>query len=309
MGEALEKRPNLSSNRLRVLVTGAGGLLGGSLSASLAGDLDVVAAVRRSPAPAGLAWVPLDLLDPRSLEAALDAVRPQAVLHSAALAEPDRCERERDLARRLNTDAPAALARLCARRGLRLVALSTDLVLPGTRALSREEDAPEPRLHYARTKLDGEHAVRAEDPRAAVVRVALVLGRGHGPRGSASEAIAWALQSGRRLRLFSDQYRSPVDAASVAGAAAALLRGTQTGVFHLGGPERLSRHQLGLRVARVLGHDASLIDEARQADQPPGVPRPLDVSLDSGRARRELGYHPRPLEEAVREGRREPPLL
>src|SRR5262245_29817646 len=309
MGEARKKRTNLSSNRLRVLVTGAGGLLGGRLAELLAEDLDVVAAVHAAPAPAGLPVATLDLLDARSIEAAFETARPQAVLHSAALADADRCEREPALATRLNTDAAAALARQCARRGVRLVALSTDLVFPGTRAMNGDEDAPGPLLHYARTKLDGERAVLAEGRSAAVARVALVLGRGHGRRGTASESVAWALRSGRRLRLFSDQLRSPVDAASVAAAAAALLRGAQTGVFHLGGPERVSRHQLGLRVASALGLDASLIDEARQADAPPGAPRPLDVSLDSGRARRELGYAPRPLEEAVRVGRPDPPLL
>jgi len=142
-----------------------------------------------------------------------------------------------------------------------------------------------------------------------VARVALVLGRGHGGRGSASEAIAWALRAGRPLRLFSDQFRTPVDAESVGRAAAALLTGTQAGVFHLGGPERVSRHQLGLRVASVLGLDASLIEDVRQADEAVPVPRPLDVSLDSTRAARELRFHPRGLAEAIREGRREPPLL
>jgi dTDP-4-dehydrorhamnose reductase len=308
MSKAREKRPNLSSNRPRVLVTGAGGLLGGRLAALLAEEMDVVAAVRAAPPPPGLAAVAVDLLAPGSIEAALDAVKPQVVLHSAALADADRCQREPELARRINTDAPATLARECARRGLRLVALSTDLVFPGTRALSDESAAAQPLLHYARTKLDGELAVLAEHPGAAVARVALVLGRGHGRRGSASESITWALRAGRRLSLFSDQFRSPVDPESVVIAAAALLRGAQTGVFHLGGPERVSRHQLGLRVAAALGLDASLIEEARQADAPPAVPRPLDVSMDSRRAERELAYRPRPLDTAVREGRREPLL-
>ena len=121
MGEAREKRPNLSSNRLRVLVTGAGGLLGGRLAALLAEDMDVVAAVHASPAPPELETVALDLLDAGSIEAALDAVKPRAVLHSAALADADRCEREPDLARRINTDGAALLARSCSLRGVRLV--------------------------------------------------------------------------------------------------------------------------------------------------------------------------------------------
>lgn len=290
-------------------MTGAGGLLGGRLAEVLAGEMDVVAAVRRSAAPPGLETVAFDLLDPRSVKDALDSVRPDAVLHSAALADADRCHLDPDLAARLNTEAPAWLARLCARRGLRLVALSTDLVFPGTRAHSREDDQPGPILHYARTKLDGERAIMGEHPGAAVARVALVVGRGHGRRGTASESIAWALREGRGLRLFSDQYRTPVDADSVATAASALLAGDQAGIFHLGGPERVSRYELGMRTAAALGLDSALIEEARQADGAVGVPRPLDVSLDSSRARRELGFRPRGLDEAIRAGRPTVPLL
>jgi dTDP-4-dehydrorhamnose reductase len=308
-GRRPEIGPNVSSKRLRLLVTGAGGLLGGRLAEILAARMDVVAAVHRAAAPAGLETVAFDLLDPRSVKAALDSARPDAVLHSAALADADECQRDPDRAARLNAEAPAWLARLCARRGLRLVALSTDLVLPGTRAHSREDDEPLPILHYARTKLDGERAVMAEHPGAAVARVALVVGRGHGQRGTASEGIAWALRAGRPLRLYSDQYRTPVDAGSVAAAAAALVGGGQAGLFHLGGPERVSRYQLGLRVAAALGLDAKLIEEARQAEERTEAPRPLDVSLDSSRAGRELGFRPRGLDEAIRDGRAARPLL
>jgi len=296
---------NLSKKGPRVLVTGAGGVLGGRLAALLAREMDVVAAVHHSPVPEGLARVPLDLLEPASYAVALELARPDAVVHAAAMASPDAAEAAPERATRLNAKAPRLLARMCAGRGLRLVALSTDLVLPGDRALSDEDAPPGPLLHYARTKLEGEQAVLGEHPGAAVVRVALVVGRGHGARGTASESVAWALRRGQRVRLFSDQYRTPVDAESVAQAVAALLRGTQQGLFHLGGDERVSRYEMGRRLAAVQGLDAALIDEARQAEQ--GVPRPADVSLDSARARRELGFAPRPLDTALREGRPDPP--
>jgi dTDP-4-dehydrorhamnose reductase len=292
-----------------VLVTGAAGLLGGRLAALLAREMDVAAAVHRSKPPEALATVALDLLDERAMEAVLDAVRPQAVLHSAAMANIDLCDREPDLATRLNADAPAALARLCARRGVRLVALSTDTVFPGTHALSREDDEPRPLMHYARTKLEGERAVLAEHPGAVVARIALVVGRGHGPRGTASETIAWALRAGRPLRLFTDQHRTPVDAESVAAALSVLLRGAQGGLFHLGGAERISRYDLGLRVAAALSLPTRTIEPARQADSPQLALRPLDASFDSSRARRELGWSPRALDDAVRDGRPEPPML
>lgn len=298
--------PTDPDTRPLILVTGASGLLGGRLACLLAaGGFRVVAAQHNAPAPRDLPSVPLDLTSPGSLAAALDRVRPQAVLHCAAQADPDRCQREPALAQALNVDASARLAHLCHRRGLRLVALSTDLVFAGDRPHWRETDAPRPLLVYAQTKLEGERATLAEAPEAAVARVALVYGRGFGRRGTASETIAWRLRTGQPVRLFTDQYRTPVDPDSVAQVVAALLESGVAGVFHLGGPERVSRHQLGLRVARLLGLPAERIEAVTQAEGA-AVARPADVSLAIDRARQELGYAPRSLDEAILDGRLAP---
>jgi dTDP-4-dehydrorhamnose reductase len=267
----------------------------------------VVAGRHEAPTPEGLETIPLDLLSGASVERALDGSSPDAVLHAAALADPDRCEREPEAAVALNVGASALLARLCRVRGARLVTLSTDLVFAGDRQAWTESDPTGPLLVYGRTKLAGEEATRAEDPGSAVARVSLVLGCGFGSRPTASEAVAWNLGQQRRVRLFVDQFRTPVDAGSLAEALRRLLEGSATGTFHLGGPERLSRHELGVRTARRLGLDAGLIEPVRAAQQALGAPRPADVSLDSGRARREFSWSPRALDVAIGEGRSRPP--
>src|SRR5688572_28651508 len=123
MGTHVNK--TMPASTLRLMVTGAGGLLGGRLAEILAGSFRVIAARHEAaPAPAPEV-VSLDLLDESSLLHALDEARPDAVVHSAALADADRCEREPDLARRVNVDASIWLARACRARDIRLVALST----------------------------------------------------------------------------------------------------------------------------------------------------------------------------------------
>jgi dTDP-4-dehydrorhamnose reductase len=289
---------------VRVLVTGAGGLLGGRLAACLHGrGFEVVALHRRAAPPAGPRAIGVDLLDEGAIGRLLDAERPAGVLHAAALGRADRCQERPDEAHASNVVLPGRLARECATRGIRLVALSTDLVFAGDAAPFAETDAPLPLGVYGRTKREGERAVLEVFPNAAVARVALVYGRGHGGRGTASESVAWALREGRPVRLFRDEHRTPVDAESVADAAARLLAGTARGLFHLGGPERLSRYELGLRLARALGLPESGLVAASQGDYAGADPRPPDVSLDSRRARRELGWEPRSVETALREGR------
>jgi dTDP-4-dehydrorhamnose reductase len=289
--------------RARVLVTGASGLLGGRLAALLARSADVVAARHRDPAPEGLPEVSLDLLSDASVEAAFDAVRPSAVLHSAALSNPDAMEDTPEAARAHNVDGTARVARAARRHGARLVALSTDLVLGGGRAWSDESVPANPLLVYGRTKYQGEVAALAECAGAVVVRVPLVVGRGNGPRRTASETIVEGLRAGRPLRLFTDQYRTPVDPESLADLIERLLVSTVTGPVHAGGPERVSRYELGLRVARVFGLPEGGLVPILQAEGSLGARRPADTSLDITRARRELGWEPRPMDVALAESR------
>lgn len=233
-------------------------------------------------------------------------MRPQAIVHAAAIGRADHCQERPEEAERVNARLPGELARLCHERGLRLVALSTDLVFAGDRAFVREVDPASPLNVYGRTKLAGEEAVLEACPAAAVARVALVLGRGHGARGTSTESVAWALRAGRAVRLFTDEYRTPVDAGSLADGLERLLEKGGTGRYHLGGPERLSRYELGLRVARVLGLPEAGIEAARQGEYAGAELRAPDASLDSTRARRELGWEPAPVDDAIRTGRTAP---
>ena len=293
---------------MRVLVTGAGGLLGGRLAELLHGrGLEVLAAHRLSIPPPGPRPVLVELTDEAALARLLDASRPDAVVHAAAIGRANRCEERPEEAERVNARLPGILARECGERGLRLVAISTDLVFGGDRAFVREDDPPGPLGVYGRTKLAGEEAVLSACPAAAVVRVALVLGRGHGARATSTESVARALLGGHATRLFTDEHRTPVDPESVADAVVRLLDGSLAGRFHLGGPERVSRHELGLRVARWLGLPDTGVVAGRQADHDGPNRRAADVSLDSGRARRELGWEPRPIDEAIRESRTKGP--
>ena len=292
----------------RLLVTGAAGLLGGRLAQLLAEEFAVTAGAHRTKAPEGLATVSLDLTASASLGAAIETVRPEAVLH-AAVANVDRCETHPAESEAVNVGGTALVAEACARHGTRLVVLSTDLVFGGPvrEGGLDEADPPAPLLGYGRTKLAGEEAALRLCAGSAVARIALVCGRGYGPRGTCSEGVAWALRRGDRLRLFRDQWRTPVDAEAIAVAVARLLHGAGEGRYHLGGPERVSRYDLGLRTAAAFGLAPTGIEAVTQAAFSLGAPRPTDVSLDSTRARRELGFAPRALDDMIEGGRPESP--
>ncbi len=288
-----------------MLVTGSGGLLGGRLAALLAARFEVVAAYRSAPPPPGLPALAFDLLSPGALASALDENRIDAVVHAAALADSVRCEQTPQAAELANVRTAASVARACRERHLRLIALSTDLVFAGRHPFATERDEPQPILEYGRSKRRGELAVLEAHPEACIARVALVHGRGHGGRGTASESVGWALRRGAPVRLFVDEYRTPVDPESVSEAVARLLVSEAAGYFHLGGPERISRWDLGLRTVRAQALSESHLIPTSQREAA-GPPRPADTSLDSSRALRELGWRPRPLDAALGEGRNQP---
>ena len=290
---------------MRLLLTGAAGVLGGRLAGLLAQVHELTAARHQTPVPARLETQPLDLLAAGAAEAILEAARPEAVVHAAALVEPDRCEREPELAARLNTEASERLAVACARRGIKLLLISTDLVFDDGDE-KHEAGTPHPVSVYGRTKRAAEEAVLAADRRHAVVRVPLVIGRGFGPRATASEAVAWALRAGRPLHLYADQWRTPSDPESTAGACSLILEQDASGIFHAAGPERVTRHDLGLRVAAALELPTAAISATTHDARPPLAPRPRDACLEAARTHAALGWRPRPLIAALRASRLAP---
>jgi dTDP-4-dehydrorhamnose reductase len=226
----------------------------------------------------------VDVCDADALAAAFRKARPQVVLHAAAMARISDCIRNPDHASRVNAEGSAMLARLAAEVGARLVHVSTDLVFDGGKGAYREEDAAEPLSVYGRTKRDAETAILAY-PGHAVVRLSLLFGPSVVGRATFFDEQVAALRAGRPVTLFVDEWRTPLSLATAADALTALAKSDYVGLIHLGGPERLSRWEMGLRLASRLGADPSLVIAGLRDRAPAPEPRPRDTSLDSSRWR------------------------
>ena len=156
----------------RILITGASGLLGINLAQEALVEHDVTGVDRGKLKSAPFNILKLDLLNTGAVDSALDSARPDWWVNCAALADLEACENNPELARRLNIDLPAQMAKACKARGIQYVHISTDAVFDGEKnGFYTEEDEPSPLGVYSQTKLDGERAVLSEDAGAIVTRV------------------------------------------------------------------------------------------------------------------------------------------
>lgn len=272
-------------SRPRLLITGAGGLLGHALCTAAATAWDVVALYHctRPKAP-GVTAVSGDITSTPDMDHIFRSERPQAVIHAAAMSQPNACEVAPETSEAVNVAATTALAARCADAGIPMVFTSTDLVFDGTRPPYRETDPVTPICVYGRHKAEAEKRLAAAFPAATVCRMPLMFGFAPSGGGFLGELVR-TLSAGGRPRLFTDEIRTPVSTTAAARGLLAML--DQSGrIFHLGGGRRVSRYRFGRLVAASMGLPADRIIPIRSGDLDMPAPRSPDVSLvsrDAGR--------------------------
>ena len=270
---------------MRIVVTGASGQLGRYLVDHLESRDYPVDAWCRGEQPRPMA-IPesshrrVDITDQCEVVNALDSADPEIVFHLAAISAADAVFTDPERGFATNVVGTGHIAEWCARRGRRLVFTSTDLVFDGSASLYREEDPPNPILKYGQSKVEAERLVlRVED--ALVTRISLLYGFSRADRpGFFDRAIA-AMGQGIPQTFFEDEYRTPLDYKSAVAILTRLAFTTSVGLMHVGGPRRMSRHDLMRRSAGILGISPDLVRSNRRGDVALREPRPADVSLDT----------------------------
>lgn len=281
----------------KLLLTGASGFLGQNLVRCWGESFSLipVSSPRRGRREG---YDCCDLTDYQASKALLDAHKPDIVVHTAAARDPNFCEENPRESGRINRDATAELAGLCADRGIRFVFTSTDLVFDGREAPYAETDGVNPLGAYGEQKVEAEVLVGERWPEAVICRLPLLFGATGPETSNFGAGFLAKARLGKVGRLFVDEFRTPLSARDVAAGIVCLVRSSHTGVVHLAGGERVSRFEFGKAICEAFLIQPAPILETKQADVPMAAPRPADVSLQIERAR-QLGFEPRPLAEAV----------
>jgi dTDP-4-dehydrorhamnose reductase len=260
-----------------VWITGANGLIGNYL---------VQTAPKFAPKwkMRALTRADFDLLDFKTVEREFKKDKPELVIHCAAISTVVEAEKNPALAKKINVEATKFLAELASE--IQFVFFSTDLVFDGKKGNYPETDLPNPLHIYGETKLAAEQIV-LKNPRHLVVRTSINGGISRVGNRGFNEQLRHSLRNSSAMKLFTDEFRSPIPAIETARAVWELVEKNCAGVFHVAGAEKLSRWQIGNLLVKRWPEIKTEI-ESGSAKNFPGPPRALDTSLDISKTQKIL---------------------
>lgn len=289
----------------RILITGSNGLLGQKLVDLLVNEstVDLIATARgdnRLPYSEGYEYRSMDITSKEQVLDVITSVKPDVVIHTAAMTNVDQCEFEKDACWQQNVLAVHYIIEACKATGAFLCHVSTDFVFDGTAGPYTETDEPNPVSFYGWSKYAAEKAVMHSGIKWAIARTMLVYGIAHDM--SRSNIILWvkkSLEEGKNIKVVTDQWRSPTLAEDLAMGCYLIADKEAEGIFNISGKGVLTPYEMAIQTADYFGLDKSLIAQADSSTftQPAQRPPRTGFTLDKSNA--VLGYDPKTFAEGI----------
>jgi dTDP-4-dehydrorhamnose reductase len=290
---------------LKLLITGATGLLGSRLTQLAAAAGHEVHSAYHTRRPSQGTPLPLDINSKVDVEKAVRLNAPDALIHAAAITDVDLCELNPELAMRVNGTATGFLAQECRRVGSFMVYISTDYVFDGRQGQYKEDDQPNPINTYGLSKLHGEEQVRRIDGDFCIARTSVLYGWGRKERPNFATWIHENLRRVQRINVVTDQQVSPTLNTNLAKMLLEVTERRLKGPIHLAGATRLTRYEFATCLARRFDFDENLLTQVKSESISWRARRPWDSSLNVSRALEVLSNKPAPINAALDEFRRE----
>jgi dTDP-4-dehydrorhamnose reductase len=286
--------------RLKLLITGAGGLLGSRLAElAVRKNFEVHSAYRQHQPTCGIPFQ-LDVSDKSQVEKVFRKVNPDAVVHAAALTDVDLCELDKEVAWKINVIGTENIAKSCKKHHAFLIHMSTDYVFNGERGTYQETDKPDPISTYGLTKLASEERVKNLIEEYCIARSSVIYGAT--PAGGKVNFALWLLDKLKkncRVKIITDQWNSPTLNTNLACMVLEVIARKLTGTLHLAGATRISRYEFSKLLANIFGLDQDLITPTSSKELQWTARRPKDSSLDVSKASGLLNEKPLKLNYAL----------
>jgi len=278
----------------RILITGSNGLLGQKLaelfSRSINYNLLLTSKEEHSVFDEEvIRYRQLDTTHKRDVQSVVEEFEPEFILNTAAVTNVDLCETERELAWKVNVASVENLIYAAKLTGSKIIQISTDYVFDGKNGPYSELDRPNPIGYYGRTKLASENVLRTSGVPSTIIRTMVLYGAGFGVKANFALWLAQNLGEGKPVRVVDDQIGNPTLADDLAYAILKIVELDRSGLYHVSGPDLISRYDVALVLASVFNFNKKLITPVKTAAFKQPAPRPLNSGFITLKAEIDLG--------------------
>jgi len=290
---------------MRVLITGANGLLGQKLVTLLSKEsqVELIATAKgqnRLPDQEGYIYESMDITNPSNILSVFEKYLPTHVIHTAAMTNVDQCEEDLEGCELLNVEAVTNLVDACEKHGSFLCHLSTDFIFDGENGPYDEEATPNPISIYGESKLKAEKIVTQSPIRWAIARTVLVYGIVADM--SRTNIILWvkkSLEEGKEIKVVTDQFRTPTLAEDLAMGCWLIVKKEAEGIFNISGKDFLTPYEMAIKTAEFFHLDKGLIQKADSSTFTQKAKRPPKTGFSIQKAVDVLGYDPHSFDEGI----------
>lgn len=267
----------------KILITGGSGKLGSYTAAqAAAAGWDTYALYSSHPVEIpGCTMIQADIRNGDEIMQVVSNIHPDAIIHTAAMAKPDECERSKTDTYAVNVTGTTNIISAAESVDAFITYVSTDLIFNGNNSPHKTDDTPGPVNYYGMTKLAGETAVQAARVPWSIVRTSVIYGpRKFAFQESFTDRIVELLSAGKPMAAFVDQYRAAIPVWNLADAILEIASRQLTGAYHVACPELTTRFQFARRVAQEFGLDRLLVEPIYMDSAVQEARRPKMLALD-----------------------------
>ena len=285
---------------MKILISGASGLLGSKIAELAKAEGHQVFSGYSSQKPRFGQSIRLDIKNKESVSKTISDIKPDTIIHSAALTNVDECEKNKKLAEEINVVGTKSIAEAAKNNNAYLSYISTDYVFDGSKGMYKEEDKTNPVNFYGESKLNGEKAVKEVNERYLIARPSVIYGV-RPPSGKINFAL-WlveSLEKNQEVQVLTDQFISPTLNTNLAKMVLEASERRLNGIYHMSGASRTSRFEFAIQLAEIFDLDKSLIKKCCISDMNWVAKRPKNTSLDVSKTYNVLKTKPMNLSEAL----------
>jgi dTDP-4-dehydrorhamnose reductase len=285
---------------MKFLISGASGLLGSKIAELAEEEGHQVFSGYFSQEPMFGKPIKLDIKDKKSILEIISDIKPDTIIHSAALTNVDECEKNKKLAEEINVVGTKSIAEAAKDNNAHLSYVSTDYVFDGSKGMYKEEDKTNPVNFYGQSKLHGEKAVEEINEEFLIARTSVIYGAR--PASGKINSALWLIESlekNQEIRVLTDQFISPTLNTNLAKMVLEASERRLCGIYHMAGASRASRFEFAIKLAETFNLNESLIRKSSISDMDWVAKRPKDSSLDVSKIYNVLKTKPMNLSEAL----------